>query len=699
MVPVVIVLAAGTIVEKYHGNDFATQHIYGSWWFVVLMAAVAVAVIVSIIRNKMWHTPYKMFLFSSVVVILLGGALTKWTGRHGSMTLVPDLPNASFTTQRGENVSLPFAVTLDRFEVMTYPGSHAPMDFISHITVEGQKADISMNKIFRHKGYRFYQEDYDGEGGSTLSVAFDPWGITVTYIGYGMLLLGLVLMFASRESAFRKLLKGMPLLVLLFIGCCAQAAPRTLPRQTAAKMGEMYVLYKGRICPMQTLAKDFTTKLYGRPTYKGLTSEQVLGGWIFYFGEWCDEPVIKLKGKDVREALEMQGRCTSYNNLDLHAGLFEQHGLDKNMRTAQEKYQLVQMVLNSSLLKIYPSTDSVDMLTWYSQNDPLPTTIGEEEYIFIRKQLGYCQELVVKGDFESLNHVFEKTLAYQQKKAGARLPSKTKVAAERLYNRLTTGRWLAMVGITIGLLCFALFLFGSGRREHSHPNKVFRVVLPVLLVALLTAFQLLIMILRWVAGGHAPMAGGFDSMNLMAIGIGILSLCLTRRYAAAPSIGLLAMGLCLLVAMMSGSNPPVTHLMPVLSHPLLTLHVSIIMMAYALFIFVMLNSVGALLRPSHAEEAERTNLLMLYPAVALLAVGIILGAVWANISWGSYWSWDPKEVWALITLIVYLYPVFQSQNPDHSAKGLHIYCVLAFLSVLVTYFGVNFLLGGIHAYN
>ena len=139
--------------------------------------------------------------------------------------------------------------------------------------------------------------------------------------------------------------------------------------------------------------------------------------------------------------------------------------------------------------------------------------------------------------------------------------------------------------------------------------------------------------------------------------------------------------------------------MPVLSSPLLALHVTVIMIAYALFLFVMLSSVAALVRPSQRERLENINLLMLYPAVALLAVGIIIGAVWANISWGNYWSWDPKEVWALITLIVYLYPLYMAQKEHHSHTLFHVYCAVAILSVAITYFGVNLILGGIHAYN
>ena len=193
------------------------------------------------------------------------------------------------------------------------------------------------------------------------------------------------------------------------------------------------------------------------------------------------------------------------------------------------------------------------------------------------------------------------------------------------------------------------------------------------------------------------MAGGFDTMNLMAMLIGLAGLVLARRHRMALPASMLAMGFCLLVAMMSGSNPPITNLMPVLGSPLLCLHVTVVMMSYALFFFLMMIGIAGLI--SGAQELHRLGLLLLYPAVFLLALGIIIGAVWANISWGSYWTWDPKEVWALITLIVYAIPLHPTLAVSRKPRAFYLYCTLAFLSVIVTYFGVNLLLGGMHAYN
>ena len=647
MVLVAVVLAAGTVFERYRGAEWVADHFYGSWWFAVLLGLVAVGSlsrVYTLIRSKLKRSHFSsLFIHIAIPVILLGGALTSWTGEHYSITLAPG------ETKEG--------ITLERFEVLYYPGTHTPMDFVSHVTVADgsavRKADISMNHILRHDGRRYYQEDYDDQGRTTLSVSHDPYGIPVTYTGYALLLIGLLWLTISKLKPAK-----LALLLLLLLPAVSQAAPRTLPRETASKMGEMYTLYKGRICPLQTFAKDFTTKLTGKATYEGLSSEQVLSGFLFYYSDWA--PILD----------------------------------EVSPKRQKESKALVEMLLSGRSLKLFPVADSMGTLGWYAQNDDLPMTVSDEEYIFIRKHLSYCQELVVKGDYTVLEQVFDKIKLFQEKRAANVLPSPTRVKAERLYNALTTGRWLAMLSITLGFLCFAYSLWKKGSLlSHS---------LALLYLVLLTSYLLLIFILRWIAGGHIPMAGGFDSMNLMAFAIGIIGLVFSFKQsdnqAIKQSSAMLTMGFCLLVAMMSGSNPPVTNLMPVLSSPLLCLHVTVIMMSYALFFFLMMIGVAGLISSKFQDSGFKLGKTLLYPAVFLLALGIIIGALWANISWGNYWTWDPKEVWALITLIVYAFPLHPSLSVSRNPKRFFLYCTLAFLCVIITYFGVNLLLGGMHAY-
>lgn len=702
MVLVAVVLAAGTVFERYRGAEWVADHFYGSWWFAVLLGLVAMAAIVAIVQGRLWHRPASLLIHAAIPIILLGGALTTWTSEHYSITLSPG------ETKEG--------ITLERFEVIYYPGTHTPMDFVSHVTVADgsavRKADISMNHILRHDGRRYYQEDYDDQGRTTLSVSHDPYGIPVTYTGYALLLIGLGWLCLQRKPrqgrqtlavgvsprndeenvseprrgdtkpavdvpplqgsnrhntpsvGSRPRLKTIVPLGLLLIfnfqlSICnsAQAAPRTLPRETASKMGEMYVLYKGRVCPVQTFAKDFTTKLTGKVTYEGLTSEQVLSGFIFYYSDWA--PMLD----------------------------------EVSLKRQKESKALVEMILSGHGLKLFPLADKSGALDWYAQNDILPVAVSDGEYIFIRKHLSYCQELAVKGDYGELERVFGKIRLFQEKRAYATLPSPAKVKAERLYNAFSAGRWLAMLAVTVGMLAFICSLV---RRKPCLRGAAWRIAGTVYL-SLMVAWLMLLFVMRWVVGGHVPMAGGYDTMNLMALVAGIIGLVLSIKQSSNQAIkqssAMLALGFCLLVAMMSGSNPPVTNLMPVLNSPLLALHVAVIMCSYALFFIIALFSVASL----HGAELETSLITLLRPAVFLLALGIAIGAVWANISWGNYWSWDPKEVWALITLIVYALPLHPGLF--RSGRALCLYCALAFLSVAVTYFGVNLLLGGMHAYN
>ncbi len=749
MILLIVALSAGTVIEKLHDSDYAASHIYSAWWFIALWAAFAAIGAVLTFRNKNWKRPMVLTLFLSVACILLGALLTMITGQHGKMMLQPNVANKQFTVEKHGNTkecALPFSLTLERFEVETYPGTRSPMDFVSYLHIDDndgeatKEAKISMNNILKHRNYRFYQSDYDDEGNSVLSVAHDPWGIAVTYIGYILLLLAIILAFTAKNGEFRTLIrkasgKVAVLLVLFTFGSSIMISaadepteirrfhastslsgrsPRTLPKESADKMGQMYVMYKGRVCPLQTLAKDFTTKLCGNARYKGLSPEQVFSGWIFYFDDWKNEPMMKIKGGFVQQQLGIKGKYASMTDFvtptgqnklaDTIKALPMGDPKRKKFSTADEKYQLITMLNNGKLLKLFPHADSTQAITWYSQNDKLPLDIPEDEYLFIRKQLSLCQEYVVKNDFKNLNEVFEKTKRYQEMNALGTIPSKTRYGAERLYNRLSAGKWLAMACITLGLVCFALSLVGFGKKKSLF--RPLRIIGMIWMIGL-CVFLALLFILRWIAGGHAPMAGSFDSMNLMALAICIITLCTARKYEMALPTGLLTSGFVLLVQMIGGANPPVTHLMPVLSSPLLSLHVTVIMMAYALLFFVMLNGLSAvvvrLMQPTNTGYLERLqdiSRIMLYPAVALLAAGIFIGAVWANISWGNYWSWDPKEVWALITLLVYALPLFHNvMTSFRKPMFFHIYSILAFLSVIITYFGVNLILGGIHAYN
>ena len=206
----IAVLAVGTVVEKLHGSEFALVHVYSTWWFVGLWAMMAGLIIYMAVKCRMWKRMAVCALHASILLILLGALLTMLTGQHGRMKLEPNRPNSQFFIQdKGEitKEALPFSLTLDRFEIETYPDSKKPKDYISHLHItDGNTTSetvISMNNILRHKHYRFYQSDFDEQGNSILDVARDPWGIGVTYAGYALLFIALVAILIERRKSFR----------------------------------------------------------------------------------------------------------------------------------------------------------------------------------------------------------------------------------------------------------------------------------------------------------------------------------------------------------------------------------------------------------------------------------------------------------------------------------------------------------------
>ena len=257
-----------------------------------------------------------------------------------------------------------------------------------------------------------------------------------------------------------------------------------------------------------------------------------------------------------------------------------------------------------------------------------------------------------------------------------------------------------MFNLTMGLLAFGLLLY-KGMRRTVPVGRVFRCVERVLTCALWTAllFHASGYALRWYIGGRIPLSNGYETMQFLALATLLLSCLFRRRFPFTLPFGFLLSGFALLVSYLGQMNPQITPLMPVLVSPWLSSHVSLIMMSYALFAFMMLNGVLALCLRREALRLMLLSRLLLYPAAFFLGAGIFLGAIWANVSWGHYWTWDPKEVWALITFMVYGV-AFHADSLPRFRKPLffHIYMIAAFLTVLMTYFGVNYVLGGMHSY-
>ena len=311
-------------------------------------------------------------------------------------------------------------------------------------------------------------------------------------------------------------------------------------------------------------------------------------------------------------------------------------------------------------------------------------------------------EQAVQENYNEVLEIASKILKYQKQEAKGALPSNRVFHAEKQYNTIDYTRPMAMAFATIGIILF--FIYVRLWIKDKKPSKKLSVPLCIILVLAILYLGYLIG-LRGYISGHLPLTNGYETMQFMAFCTLILTLLLYRRYTLIMPYGFLLTGLTLLVNMMGQSNPQITLLMPVLASPLLSIHVCVIMLAYSLLAFCLFNGITAILLPKtplydkQIGQLTRMSRLMLYPALFCLTAGIFIGAIWANVSWGRYWGWDPKEVWALITMMIYAIPLHQASVPFiRKPKWFHLYMIFAFLSVLFTYFGVNFLLGGMHSY-
>lgn len=678
--------------------------------------------------------PAALILHISLAVILAGALVTTFSAKKGTLHVREGESVDAFESVDGSVSELPFSVALEGFEVVWHSGTDAPADFRSRLrfTKNGavlREGEVRMNRILSCKGYRFYQTDYDSdEAGVTFTVSHDPVGIAVIYTGYALLLLGLLAFFFT-DKRFKKffgnaLRYSSAIVVILCLEATVSVAgntedriaeydgtsakenpvkrtsvtPKALPKNIAAEFGRLYVLYHGRICPLQTLASDFSAKLYGTSGVKGLTDEQVLTGWMFY--------------------------GTSWRNIPMHNR--------KKAVDAMDKEATIKALYSGNLLKIYPLRDSTGRLGWYSQSDRLPEGIADEEWLFVRKSMDYIFELVVNREYVRLGESLEKLHRFQETKMGESLPPAYRIKAERAYNALPPLFPIAGMFLMIGLTLLAVAM----RRMVCVPDsasatgwsgKVINLVEALSGIVFFLALTAVLGLL-WTASGHIPFSNGSETMLTIAWTAMLAALLSFRRFPIMMPFGIIVASLATLVSAMGNANPAVTQLMPVLSSPLLSIHVSLMMLSYTILAVIMINGICGLIaslrhtlvpepaegsgldRPSPAlrqaqgpKEASakmaRMSEALMYPALFFLGSGIIAGSVWANVSWGCYWNWDPKETWALITFLIASLGVHRTRLQFlKSSRSYHIYTLILSASVLFTYFGVNYLLGGLHSY-
>ena len=739
------------VIEANEVIPFERMKIYQiDDWSIVPNALTMSGVLQVVSLNYQTHQTNK----NALIFEILGNGQKEnvylWQNQNGENVTHLEINNHTLNLSYAPlEVELPFSLKLNDFILERYPGSTSPSSYKSNVVLIDSAKQINkpysiyMNHILKYKGWRFYQSSYDpDEMGTILSVNKDFAGILVTYTGYFMLFLFIIFSLINKNSHFRTVNKHFfkynalktILLIAVFLSSLTISNAQNgkdqkfiIQKDQANKFGEILVQdQKGRTKPLYTLSNDILRKI-SRDTKLGSYSPmQVYLGIYFDFENWQHEPIIRISNEDIKKLIGIKTNYAAFSDivsLRTNSYKLKQHvelayekpanarnKFDKEIIKVDERINICFMIYTGEFMKIFPVRDS--SFKWHTPSDAYTYKSDSADSSYLKSILSvYAREVQkasVSGDFQAASEIVHSIIDYQRKNAQYNLPSVQKVNTEILYYKSGIYDKLFPYYAGIGVILLIILIYGI----ISHNKNLFLTIrIFKYLMIFGFAFHTAGLVARWYVSGHAPMSNGYESMIFISWVTILAGFIFSKRSAFVLAATSVLGGFTLMVAHLSFMDPEITNLVPVLQSYWLTLHVSIITGSYGFLglgailgiIVLVLYSVST---KSNAENINTTiqdlsiiNYKTLTIGLYLLTIGTFLGAIWANESWGRYWGWDPKETWSLITIIVYSF-VIHSRMIE-GLKGYYSFNVLslfAFSSVLMTYFGVNYYLSGLHSY-
>jgi cytochrome c-type biogenesis protein CcsB len=646
-------------------------------------------------------------------------------------------------TYGSKSTILPFYIKLNDFILDRYPGSNSPSGYKSDVVLIDKSDNVEkpfmifMNNILKYEGYRFYQSSYDqDEKGTILSVNHDQAGMLVTYTGYALLFIFIILSLISKDTVFRNINAGYwqsnirksvtaVFLILLLSGFSGVNGQKLIPDKTISQeFGKVLVQdQKGRTKPLFTLSNDILRKVTRENSFEGLTSMQVFLGLYLDFNNWKDVPLIKISNKELQNKLGIRGSLAAFSDLvkldgsgtykiseEVNAAYSkapaERNKTDKEVMKIDERLNIVYMISKGEFLKIFPLKDGSH--NWGSPQDALQNAVSKEDSLYLNSIIPIFADALQANNIAATRQVTGSISDYQTRFANYDLPSKSKINTELLYYKLNIFERLFPFYATVGLIMLIglIVMVIRGIKE----TTLFVKILGWLLLAGFLSHTLGLG-LRWYIAGRSPMSNGYESMIFISWVTLLAGFIFSRKSAFALSATAVLASMTLMVAHLSFMDPEITNLVPVLKSYWLTLHVSVITGSYGFLglgaILGLITMILLLLsNDSNRERIANTideltviNYKTLTLGLYFLTIGTFLGAVWANESWGRYWGWDPKETWSLITIIIYSIVIHSRNIPGmKDIFTFNLISMFAFSSVLMTYFGVNYYLSGMHSY-
>lgn len=659
-------------------------------------------------------------------------------------------------------MKLPFSIKLNDFQLENYPGSQSAMSFASEVTVMAPEETfdfkIFMNNILNYKGYKFFQSSYNITSQyeeTHLSVNHDYWGSTITYIGYFLLYAGLILILFMKNTRFDFLRKSLQkirikkntlsVITFMLLGAVSFAQDHSLiltKTQIDSVLTANYIDVPhtenfskliiqdagGRMKPVHTYASQLLRKVSKHDTFEDMNATQVFLSIQQNPRIWFQIPIIYIeKGNTkLRDIIGIphENKYASLSNFFDQKGTykileFQQKAQKSNIKSKFEKdvinvdkrVNLLYSAITGAILKIFPIPNDVNN-SWVSQNEIQKMNLKGQDSVFVRQILPiYFQTLSsasVSKDYKTADEILEGIINFQKKYGSAVYPSENKIDLEIAYNKYDVFRTIYSYYMYIGTLMFFFVIF-----QIFNANKVINYLIKGSIAIIIGLFLMHTggLIARWIVSGNAPWSNAYESMIYVGWATMLFGLIFGRKSSMTIAATAFLTAFILMVAHWNWMDPEIANLQPVLNSYWLMIHVSIIVASYGPFALGMILGLISLLLMILTTSKNKSkvglmikeltiiNEMSLTVGLIMLTIGNFLGGQWANESWGRYWGWDPKETWALISIMIYAFVLHLRLIPGLRSKfTFNVFSIAAFASILMTYFGVNFYLSGLHSY-
>ena len=645
----------------------------------------------------------------------------------------------------------PFYIQLNDFQLERYPGSQSPASFASEVVLIDEKEGINenhriyMNHVLDYKGYRMFQSSYDkDELGTVLSVNHDAWGTNITYIGYFLMGLGMIIsiiMKGSRFSFLRKSIKKVQakkaalILPLLAVTLYSKATPSDsislipIDEQHAEKFAHLLIQDNGgRIKPIHTFSSEVLRKVTRKEKIDGMNASQVILSMMLEPQAWQQKNMIAISHPQLRKefGVEGNGRYGYAPLLRFFDSKFRyilekkveeanqkkpaaRSKYDKDIIQVDERVNVCYMVYTYSFLRVFPKPDDKNN-KWLAPADVKNNFRGMDS-LFVRGIFPMYLEEIMKasksGDWSQADSTLGYIKKYQTNFGAEVMPSESKVEWEVRYNKQHVFNNLFFYYFTVGFILLTILFIRIFK-----DNKILKGISMFFIILLVIGFGFHIygLTLRWYISGHAPWSNAYESMVYIAGATMLAGVVFIRNSQITFAATALLSSLILMVAHLNWLDPEITNLVPVLNSYWLMIHVAIITASYGfLGLGCLLAIINLFLMTVRTKDGDKVTLTLkelsyisemtLIVGLFMLSIGTFLGGVWANESWGRYWGWDAKETWAFASMMIYTFVLHLRFIPAlKNAWTFNFWSMWAFCSIIMTYFGVNYYLSGLHSY-